>query len=115
MELGEQRKLNEELQNQLHELLEGFTNYKIGHLRDQLGTGVKGKRDIKRELHIKDDPDHDSCRPYSPAWGKSRKVDTLASSGWEVKGESSTSQSVGHRMGTSSQSPTRKIKDSSTR
>ncbi len=56
MELGEQRKSNEELQKQLHELLEIFSHYKAGHLRDQLDADTKERKDVKKESHVMDDP-----------------------------------------------------------
>jgi hypothetical protein len=69
-ELGDQRKHNEELEKQLHELLESFSNYKAGHLREQLDTDLKDNKDFKKESHIKGDFNHDSRRPHSPGWGK---------------------------------------------
>ncbi len=66
-ELGEQRKSNDELEKQLHELLESFSNYKAGHLREQLDTDFKDKKDFKKESHIKGDSNHDSRRPHSPS------------------------------------------------
>jgi hypothetical protein len=93
MELGEQRRSNDVLQKQLHELMESFTNYKAGNLREQLDTDFKDRKDIKKESHIKGDSNHDSHRSHSPNWGKTRKEETPASSDWESTGESSTSQS----------------------
>ncbi len=59
-ELGDQRKHNEVLEKQLHELLESFFNYKAGHLRGQLDTDHKDRKDFKREPHIKGDSHQDS-------------------------------------------------------
>ncbi len=90
-QLGDQRKHNEELEKQLHELLESFSNYKAGHLRDQLDMDHKDKKDFKKEPHIKWDFQHDSHRSHSPGWGKSRKEETPFSSDWDSKEESSAS------------------------
>jgi hypothetical protein len=93
MELGEQRKLNEDLQKKSRELLEGFTSYKARHLKDQLDTDVKGKRNIKKESFIEEESDKGSRTSHSPTWGSSRKDITPSSSDREVKEKSSTSQS----------------------
>jgi hypothetical protein len=92
-ELGEQRKSNEVLEKQLHELLESFSNYKTGHLREELESNLKDRKDFKKEPPIKDDPVRDSRRQRSPSWGRTRKEETPASSDWDSKGESSASQS----------------------
>ncbi len=91
-ELGEQRKSNEVLERQLHELLESFSNYKSGHLRGELESNLKDKKDSKREPSIKDDPVRDSRKQRSPSWGRTRKEETPVSSDWDSKGESSASQ-----------------------
>jgi uncharacterized coiled-coil protein SlyX len=83
-ELGDQRKHNEELEKQLHELLESFSNYKAGFLWDQLDTSLKDKKDFKKESHIKGDFHHDSRRQRSPSWNKTRGEGTPFSSDWEL-------------------------------
>ncbi len=94
-ELGEQRKSNEELEKQLRELLESFTNYKSGHLREELEINRQDKMDFKKEPHIKEEPIGDSRRKRSPSWGKTRKDETPVSSNWESKGESSATSDFG--------------------
>jgi hypothetical protein len=66
-ELGEQRKSNEELEKQLHELLESFTNYKSGHLREELEANRQDRKDFKKEPPIKEEPIRDSRRQRSPS------------------------------------------------
>ncbi len=89
LELGEQRRSNEELRKQLQELFSNFTAYRAGHLKSSIESDVKEKRE------------GDSTRnnvgsdriSTSPTWGKTRKYMTPSSSEWDSKGESSTSQS----------------------
>jgi hypothetical protein len=92
LELGEQRKSNEELRKQMHELFVNFTEYRAGRLKDSIEQDVKEKR--------KGEPDLNDRRKNrdseSPTWGKVRET-TPSSSDWETnwgtKGDSSTSQS----------------------
>ncbi len=79
------------MEKQLRELLESFSNYKAGHLRDQLDTDLKDKKDFKKETHVKGNFHHDSRRSHSPGWGKNRKEETPLSSDWDSKGERSAS------------------------
>ncbi len=94
-ELGEQRKSNKELEKQLHELLESLTNYKSGHLREELEANRQDKKDFKKEPPIKEEPIRDSRRQFSPSWGKVRKDETPVTSDWESKGESSATSDFG--------------------
>jgi hypothetical protein len=111
-ELGEQRKRNEELEKQLHELLESFSNYKAGHLRDRVDAGLKDKKDFKNDSYIKGEVHQDSRRQRSPSWGKTRKEETPVSSDWDSKGESSASE---FGWGTPAQPSTGQIKEPATR
>ncbi len=89
LELGEQRKSNEDLRRQLQELFTTFTAYRAGHLKSAIESDIKDKRD------------GDSTRnnaggdriSTSPNWGKTRKPTAPYSLDWDSKGESSTSQS----------------------
>jgi hypothetical protein len=88
LELGEQRKYNEELRKQMQELYANFTEYRAGHLKDSIEIDVKEKG--------KGEPDLNDRRKNrdseSPTWGKIRNT-TPSSSDWETKGDISTSQS----------------------
>jgi hypothetical protein len=85
LELGEQRKHNEELRKQMQELFASFTKYRAGHLKTSIEFDVKEKR--------KGEPDPEDRRKNrdseSPTWGKIRNT-TPSSSDWKTKGDSST-------------------------
>ena len=89
LELGVQRKNNEELRKQMHDLFANFTAYRAGHLQNALESDVKEKRDADS---VKNNAGSDRI-PTSSAWGKTRRDVTPSSSDWDSKGDSSTSQS----------------------
>ncbi len=89
LELGEQRKSNEDLRKQMQELFANFTAYRVGHLKSSIESDVKGKR---YGNSVRDKAGSDQI-PTSPAWGKIKKKVTPSSSEWNSKGDSSTSQS----------------------
>ncbi len=89
LELGVQRKNNEDLRKQLQELCANFTAYRAGHLKSSIESDVKEKRDGDS---TRNNAGSDRIST-SPTWGKSRKYVTPSSLEWDSKGESSTSQS----------------------
>ena len=89
LELGEQRKSNEELRKQLQELLTNFTSYRAGHIKSSIENDIKDKRD---SISTRNNAGSDRIST-SPNWGKTRKTNAPYSSEWDSKGESSTSQS----------------------
>ncbi len=89
LELGEQRKNNEDLRKQLQELCVNFTAYRARYLKSSIESDVKEKRDGDS---TRNNAGSDQIST-SPTWGKSRKYVTPSSSEWDSKGESSTSQS----------------------
>ncbi len=90
MELGEQRRSNEELRKQLQELFSNFTAYRAGHLKSSIESDVKEKRD---DDSTRNNAGSDRIST-SPTWGKTRKYVTPSSSEWDSKLEKcSTSQS----------------------
>ena len=103
LELGEQRKNNEDLRKQLQELCANFTAYRAGQLKNSIEIDIKGKRDGDS---IRNNAGSDRIST-SPTWGKTRKDVTPSSSDFDSKGDSSTSQSD-HGWG---QPPARRNKD----
>ncbi len=84
-----QRKSNEDLRKQMHELFANFTAYRAGHIKSSIKSDVKAKRDGDS---VRNNAGSDRIST-SLAWAKPKKNVTLSSSEWDSKGESSTSQS----------------------
>ncbi len=87
--MGEQRKQNEELRQNLGDLFANFTSYQAGHIRNLIVSDVNEKRkgEPKTDDTVKD------RASASPTWGKTKRDTTPSTSDWESKGDSSTSQS----------------------
>jgi hypothetical protein len=85
LELGEQRKINEDLKLKLNALLVNFTQYRAGHLKSSLVRDVERKKEDDKNMPppLKKD--------RSPSWGKTRRDTTPSSSEWDSKGDSSAS------------------------
>jgi len=82
LELGEQRKSNQELRGQLNELVLNFASYRAS------------KNPIKSDSDSTKNNAGSDRISTSPNWGKTKKHTThQADHGWDSKGESSTSQS----------------------
>jgi hypothetical protein len=94
LELGEQRKMNAALKSQIQTLLASFSEYRAGHLKEQVELTISEK---KKDSTTKDDSKggakREGGRAPSPSWGKIKKDDTPSSSDWDTKGDSSTSHS----------------------
>jgi hypothetical protein len=69
LELGEQRKSNEDLRKQMQELFANFTAYRAGHLKSSINSNVKAKRDGNS---VRNNAGSDRIST-SPAWGKTKK------------------------------------------
>jgi hypothetical protein len=101
LELGEQRKTNEDLKLKLNELLANFTEYRAGHLKSSIEQDIEKKN--KEDDKSMPSP---SKRNRSASWGKTWRDTTPSSSDWESKGDSSASYSdVDHGWGSNSQRP----------
>jgi hypothetical protein len=87
LELGEQRKSNQELRCQLHDLFLNFASYRAGKNPIESVLRKEGEGDS-----TKNNVGSDRIST-SPNWGKTKKHTTPHSEGWDSKGESSTSQS----------------------
>ena len=85
LELGEQRKINEDLKLRLNTLLVDFTQYRAGHLKSSLVRDVERKKEDDRSMPPP------SKKDRSPSWGKTRRDATPSSSDWDSKGDSSAS------------------------
>ncbi len=70
LELGEQRKSNEELRKQMHKLFANFTAYRAGHIKSSIVSDVKAKRDGDS---VRNNAGSDRIST-SPAWGKLKKM-----------------------------------------
>ncbi len=66
LELGVQRKSNEDLRKQMHELFANFTAYRAGHIKSSIKSDVKAKRDGDS---VRNNAGSDRIST-SPAWGK---------------------------------------------
>lgn len=85
LELGEQRKVNEDLKFKMNELLSDFTQYRAGHLKNSIERDIERKKEDDRSMPPP------SKKNRSPSWGKIRRDSTPSSSDWESKGDSSAS------------------------
>ena len=87
LELGEQRKSNQELRSQLNELVSNFASYRAGKNPIESVSRKECEGDS-----TKNNAGSDRIST-SPNWGKTKKHNTPHSEGWDSRGESSTSQS----------------------